>query len=116
MQPVRVDLGDGAEVLIDPVEVQPSGAAVPAGVQQPLRMSEALERLQGAVDLIAKSGKSLARSLVEMETHEATLKVGVAFTAEGSVIISKTGASVNFELTFTWKAPEKAGSPGTEGT
>lgn len=111
MELLRLDLGSGAEVCLDAVDVTPEGAAVPAGTRKPIPIGEAVEKLEGAVGVISKSGKGLVQTFREMETDQVTLKMGIGFTTEGNVFIAKAGASVNFEVTFTWKSPQTQSLP-----
>jgi len=105
MELLKLDLGAGTEVYVDAVDVTHEGSAVPASARRPLPIDEAVKKLEGAIAVVGKSGRSLIQAFREMDTDQATLKMGVGFTTEGTIFIAKAGASVNFEVTFTWKTP-----------
>jgi len=114
MNTISLSLPDGGEVYIDTVGVAAPGEAVAAGTPKPIDIEEALHKLKTALGVIGKAGQSFCSSLKQMEAEEATLKMGLGFTAEGHILIAKAGAAVNFEVSFVWKKQTEAPASNTQ--
>jgi hypothetical protein len=104
MELLTLENDDGEAILVDAVEVRSEGEAIAAGARAPITVDDAVEKLKDAFGVIGKTGKSFLTTFREMKTDQATLKMGIGFTAEGKILIAKAGAAVNFEITLTWKA------------
>lgn len=105
MELLALDLGGGEQLFIEAVQTGEEGAAAPAAARGSVPIDEALAKLQNALGAIGKSGKAFLQTFRGLDTEQASLKLGIAFTTEGSVVIAKAGGAVNFEVTLTWNRP-----------
>jgi hypothetical protein len=110
MELLKIDLGRGEQMYVDAVGVDAEGRAMPAAAARPVPAEEAVENLKSAVGLLSGFGESFVQAARKLQAAEATLKLGLGFTAEGHVFVAKTGGAINFEVTFSWK---NLGTPGT---
>jgi hypothetical protein len=111
MNTISLSLPDGSQVYIDTVAVAATGEAVAAatpGTPKPIDIEEAVKKLRNALGVIGQAGQSVLSSLKQMEAKEATLTMGLGFTAEGHILIAKVGAAANFEVSFVWKTQAEA--------
>ena len=80
--------------------------------------SAAVERIEKTFDEILSELADMAKSVKEvfLEATEApnqiSLELGIAVSAEGSLIVAKVGTDVNFKMVVTWDRPGERAENG----
>ena len=104
MESIKIKTGKDEELIIQTVELEGLGKAKPAGAKKKeLSLDEISKKFKGALSFIKDSGISLSDALKNMETSEAELKLSIGFSAEGNIVLVKSGATANLEITLKWK-------------
>lgn len=104
MESIKIKTGQDEEILIQTVESESIGKAKSAGARKKeLSLEDISKKFKGALSFIKDSGISLSEALKNMETSEAELKLSIGFSAEGNVVLVKTGATANLEITLKWR-------------
>jgi hypothetical protein len=104
-----VQVTDDLEAAADrPVTRGMRDGAVAERAQQ--TFEQAVDRVQPATEALVARFRSMARP-----PDEVSVSFGLAITAEAGAVITSAGASANFTVAMTWRAParpEVAGGPG----
>lgn len=102
------DVGD-LEVAGDrPVTRGMRDGAVAERAQQ--TFEQAVDRVQPATEALISRFRTMTRP-----PDEISVSFGLAVTAEAGAVITAAGASANFSISMTWRAPPRPEPPGGAG-
>lgn len=71
---------------------------------------QAVDRVQPATEALIARFRSMTRP-----PDEVSISFGLAVTAEAGAVITAAGASANFSVSMTWRAPPRPEPPGVAG-
>jgi hypothetical protein len=71
---------------------------------------QAVDRVQPATEALISRFRSMTRP-----PDEVSISFGLAVTAEAGAVITAAGASANFSVSMTWRAPPRPEPPGVAG-
>ena len=96
---------DSGEVAIE-IEKGPTYR----GTRSAKESTETEKQLNSALAIIRRVGDAVIGQVKSIANRpsEVQVEVGLKFTAEAGVIVSKTSAEGNLKMVFTWKEPPKA--------
>jgi hypothetical protein len=107
---VADDVGDVGDLAPGsrPVTRGMRDGAVAERAQQ--TFEQAVDRVQPATEALIARFRSMTRP-----PDEVSVSFGLAVTAEAGAVITAAGASANFSVSMTWRAPPSPEPPGGTG-
>lgn len=110
VQAKLMDLGDGTQVWVETIDVEPDGVElVSAG-------DEHQARVQQALDMIKPAAAALHRSLQEINRPKTVeLEFGVGISGQIGAFIAAASTSMHFKVKLSWENTDPADGAAATG-